>query len=113
MKGTETTFPWPRRHSSSWALAGFIFLSLMLHSAPFFLFQTAAPRLTAPPRKAYPVQLLTPFDADGTRSQENEEVLRWVNANDPAIITRIPVVEPKGLLEITYEPSFATPRTPP
>jgi len=113
MSTRGNTFVWPGRQRSSWALVGCILLSLTLHSAPFFLFQAAPPRLTPPPRAAHPVQLLTPYAPDGTRSEENEEVLRWVAANDPAIVARIPTVEPKGLLDIPFEPSFATPRTAP
>jgi hypothetical protein len=113
MSTPTTLFTWPRRQRSSWALAGFIFLSLMLHSAPFFLFQTAAPHLTPPPRTAHPVQLLTALAPDGKPSPENDELLRWVAANDPAIVSRVPSVEPPALLEVRYSPSFATPRTPP
>lgn len=107
------TFEWPERGPGSWALAGLIFVSLALHSAAFFLFQTREPRLHAPPRSAPSVQLLTPLARDGSRSPENEALLQWIATQDPALVAHIPSVEPKGLLDVPYRPSFQTSRTPP
>lgn len=106
------TFSW-RRQRSSWLLAGFIFAALLFHSATFFLFQTIIPPRIATPRTAPPVQLLTPFAPDGTPSPENEAVLNWIATADPAIVARVPDVQPSGLLNIPYRPSYLTPRTAP
>jgi hypothetical protein len=106
------TFSW-RRQRSSWLLAGFIFAALLFHSATFFLFQTIVPPRIATPRTAPPVQLLTPFAPDGTPSPENEAVLNWIATADPAIVARVPDVQPSGLLNIPYRPSYLTPRTAP
>ena len=110
---TGLTFDWPDRQPSSWALAGLIFASVALHSAAFFLFQTKEPHVKAPPRPAPSVQLLTPFAPDGTRSAENEALLQWIATQDPALVAHIPSVEPKGLLDVAYRPSFQTIRTHP
>ncbi len=109
---SELTFSW-RRQRSSWLLAGFIFAALLFHSATFFLFQTIVPGRIATPRTAPPVQLLTPFAPDGTPSPENEAVLNWIATADPAIIARVPDVQPSGLLNVPYRPSYLTPRTAP
>ena len=109
---SELTFSW-RRQRSSWLLAGFIFAALLFHSATFFLFQTIVPARIATPRTAPPVQLLTPFAPDGTPSPENEAVLNWIATADPAIVARVPDVQPSGLLNIPYRPSYLTPRTAP
>ncbi len=108
----ELTFSW-RRQRSSWLLTGFIFAALLFHSATFFLFQTIVPPRIATPRTAPPVQLLTPFAPDGTPSPENEAVLNWIATADPAIVARVPDVQPSGLLNIPYRPSYLTPRTAP
>lgn len=108
-----TTFHWPKIDRSSWWLAGFIFLSLIVHSAAFFLFQSATPIRPAAPRPARPVQLLTPFAPDGTPSPENEALLAWITTEDPALVARVPSVEPTGLLAVAYSPSYATMRTAP
>ena len=81
---SELTFAWQRQRSS-WLLAGFIFVALILHSAAFFLFQTIVPTRVATPHTAPPVQLLTPFAPDGSPSPENESVLHWLATADPAI----------------------------
>ena len=109
---SELIFSW-RRQRSSWLLAGFIFVALILHSAAFFLFQTIIPTRIATPRTAPPVQLLTAFAPDGSPSPENETALNWIASADPAIVARVPDVQPSGLLDVPYRPSFLTPRTAP
>lgn len=106
-------FDWSGRHRSSWLLAGLIFLSLALHSAAFFFVHITTPERQFIPKAAQPIQLLTPFAPDGSPSPENEAALRWVAAEDPALIARISVVEPKGLLDVPYRNSFAVSRTLP
>ncbi len=107
------TFDWSGQHRSSWALAGFIFLSLFLHSAAFFFVHVSTPERQLIPKTSQPIQLLTRFAPDGSPSEENEAVLRWVAAEDPAVVARVLSVEPPSLLEVPYRPSFAVSRTLP
>ncbi len=107
------TFVWHERTRSSWALAGLIFLSLLLHCSAFFLLQAAFPPRTATPCTAQAVQLLTPFTPDGKPSPENAALLAWIATADPALAARVPNVEPKGLLNVPYLASYHTLRTPP
>jgi hypothetical protein len=109
----QTSFFWPARRKSSWRLAGLIFLMLFAHSAAFFLFQAATPTVNPPPRTAPPVQLLTPYAQDGHRSAENESLLRWIEAEDPALIARVPNVAMPDPIEVPYRASFIAKRTPP
>jgi hypothetical protein len=111
----QTTFAWPTRERSSWLLAGLIFAMLLLHSAAFFLFQAAAPAINPPPRTAPAVQLLTPFTTSGESSPENQSLLRWIEAEDPALVARLPDVSLPAPLQapVPYRPSYAIPRTPP
>jgi hypothetical protein len=109
----ETAFFWPARRKSSWRFAGLIFAMLFAHSAAFFLFQAATPVINSPPRTAPPIQLLTPFGADGRISAEKESLLRWIDAEDPALVARVPNIEMPPPMEVEYRPSYATPRTPP
>ena len=90
-----------------------ILVSALLHSSAFFLFQTKDPSFKPPPRTASAVQLLTPLAPDGSPSAENEALLQWIATQDPALVAAIPSVEPKGLLEVPYRPSFQTVRTHP
>jgi hypothetical protein len=113
IEARETTFAWPTRLKSSWRLAGLIFAMLFLHSAAFFLFQAATPVINPPPRTAPPVQLLTAFTPDGRVSPENQSLLRWIEAEDPALVARIPNVEMPPLPSVPYRPSYTEYRTAP
>lgn len=113
IEARETTFAWPTRLKSSWRLAGLIFAMLFLHSAAFFLFQAATPVINPPPRTAPPVQLLTAFTPDGRVSPENQSLLRWIEAEDPALVARIPNVEMPPLPSVPYQASYTKYRTAP
>ena len=113
IEARETTFAWPTRLKSSWRLAGLIFAMLFLHSAAFFLFQAATPVINPPPRTAPPVQLLTAFTPDGRASAENQSLLRWIEAEDPALVARIPNVEMPPLPSVPYQASYTDIRTAP
>jgi hypothetical protein len=113
VQAPQTTFIWPARRKSSWRLAGLIFAMLFLHSATFFLFQAATPVINPPPRTAPPVQMLSATGHDGTSLPENESLLRWIDAEDPALVARIPNVDLQTHVEVPFRPSFATMRTPP
>jgi hypothetical protein len=110
---TGLTFHWPERDEGTWSLPVLVLASIALHSSAFFLFQAKDEGFRAPPRSAPSVQLLTPFGPDGGGSRENEALLQWVATQDPALVAQIPGVEPKGLLDVRYRPSFHTLRTPP
>jgi hypothetical protein len=94
-------------------MAGLIFAMLFLHSAAFFLFQAATPVINPPPRTAPPIQMLTATGPDGLPSAENESLLRWIDAEDPALVARVPNVPLQTRVEVPFRPSFATMRTPP
>jgi hypothetical protein len=110
---TPVIFTWADREGSSWWLAAFIFLSFLLHSAAFFLFQgknSVAPRMV---RTAPLVQILYASNDPATRSPENDALLQWIAMRDPALVAKVQTVEPKGLLDVPYHPSFQTIRTQP
>lgn len=109
------TFHWPDHRSVSLALPGFVALSLLAHAASFYLFQIAYPpiaRAMPPPAQ---ISLLAPG------SPENDRLLRWIEAEDPALTARPAEVSPPHLFDRPYEPSFAQihaqpkkiPETPP
>lgn len=84
-----------------------VFGSLLAHAGTFFLFQVVYPQRVTIPQPAPHVSLLTPS------SPENIALLRWIEAEDPALIANDNPVAPPGLAEVRYHPSFATPRTEP
>jgi len=110
---TPVIFTWADREGSSWWLAAFIFLSFLLHSAAFFLFQGKDPALPRTIRTAPLVQILSPGSDSAGHSPEDDALLRWIATHDPALVARIQTVEPKGLLDVPYLPSFQTLRTQP
>lgn len=88
-------------------LVWFILVSLLAHTATFFLFQIVYPQhLTLPPVSPQ-VTLLMPD------SPEREALLRWVAAEDPSLVAASAGAEPLGLLQLEYHPSYAALRTPP
>jgi hypothetical protein len=117
MNGTGSPAPlgfdWVRREIGSWSLVVFTLLSLLLHSAAFFVFQGKPPLAVRSPRTAPSIRFLTASDREGNRSPENEALLRWIATQDPALVASIPTVEPQGLLPVPYKPSFQTMRTLP
>lgn len=84
-----------------------VFGSLMAHAGTFFLFQVVYPQRVTIPQPAPHVSLLTPS------SPENIALLRWIEAEDPALIANDNPVAPPGLAQVRYHPSFTTPRTEP
>src|SRR5580704_14943328 len=86
--------------------AGFPFIlflcvlgSLLAHAATFFLFQVVYPQRVTIPQPAPQVSLLTPSSA------ENMALLRWIEAEDPALVANDNPVVPPGLAEVRYRPS--------
>lgn len=104
---TGLTFDWPERDRFPFILFACVFVSLVIHTATFFVFQVVYPqRVTIPPPPPL-VSLLT------ASSPENETLLRWIAAEDPALVASARSVVPPGLLNVPYRPSFSTPRTAP
>src|SRR5204862_289590 len=62
---------------------------------------------------AAPIQLLTVFGPDGQISAEHESLLRWIDAEDPALVARIPNVAMPDKVDVPFRPSYSTMRTAP
>ncbi len=104
---TGLTFDWPERDRFPFILFACVFTSLVVHTATFFIFQVVYPqRVTIPPPPPL-VALLTPS------SPENAALLRWIAAEDPALVASARSVTPPDLLNVRYRPSFSTVRTAP
>lgn len=101
------SFDWPRRERFPYILFGCVFLSLAAHVGSFFIFQIVYPQRVTIPPPAPQVALLTPS------SPENIALLRWIDAEDPALVAGARSVVPEGLLDLTYKPSYQTVRTQP
>jgi hypothetical protein len=100
-------FDWSLRERFPLILFGCVFLSAVAHVATFFLFQVIYPqRVTIPPPPPQ-VELLT------ASSPENEALLRWIDAEDPALVANAHAVLPPNLLDVPYRPSYATSRLAP
>lgn len=103
----DLTFHWPAEGGFPLVLFVCVVGSLFAHAATFFLFQVVYPQRVTIPQPAPHVSLLTPS------SPENIALLRWIEAEDPALIARDNAVSPPALAEVRYRPSFAAPRTAP
>ena len=104
---TGLIFDWPERERFPFILFGCVFLSLVIHAATFYVFQVGYPqRVTIPPPPPL-VSLLTPSNP------ENIALLRWIAAEDPALVATAHSVVPPDLLVVRYRPSWETVRTGP
>jgi hypothetical protein len=95
------TFHWPDYRKVSFALPGFILLSIFIHGISFTLFQVVYPpsgSLRPPPAS---VTLLTPS------TPENRALLIWVAAGDPSLTSKPVEIVPPGLFDLQYQPSYA------
>ena len=110
---TPVIFTWADREGSSWWLAFFIFVSFLLHSSAFFLFQGKDPTAPRTVRTAPIVQVLTPPGENAASTPETAALLQWIAMHDPALVAKVQTIEPKGLLDIRYRPSFQVIRTQP
>ena len=110
---TPVIFTWADREGSSWWLAVFIFLSFLAHSSAFFLFQGKNPVPPRTVRTAPVVQILSSSGDVASRNAETEALLQWIATHDPALVAKVQTIEPAGLLDIRYRPSFQTIRTQP
>ncbi len=99
-------FRWPER-SASFVLPTLFVLSVAAHALTFYVFQVVYPptvSIAPPPAQ---VTLLTPSNP------QNEALLRWIDAQDPANARAMEEALPPGLGEIHYTPSYATVHTLP
>jgi hypothetical protein len=103
----DLTFAIPDDSGFPYVLFFCVFGSLLAHAATFFLFQVVYPQRVTIPQPAPQVSLLTPS------SPENIALLRWIEAEDPALVANDNPGAPPGLAEVRYHPSFLSPRTAP
>ena len=102
---TPLIFEWPRREGFPFAFFGFLLFSLLAHAATFMLFQVVDRRPVTMLQTAPRVGVLTASNADALA------LLRWVDAEDPALIASSSDLTPPGLTVASYKPSFAIART--
>ncbi|HEY3900851.1 MAG TPA: hypothetical protein VGM54_19730 [Chthoniobacter sp.] len=105
--GTVFNFSTPEDSGFPYVLFLCVLGSFLAHAATFFLFQVVYPQRVTIPQPAPRVSLLTPS------SPENIALLRWIDAEDPALVGNDNPVAPPGLVDVHYRPSFASPRTAP
>ncbi len=99
-------FRWPDRREISLALPIFLVVSLLTHAATFYLFQIVYPPsapTSTPPAEAsfWPASVSDP------------QVRLWLEANDPALMTKPREAVPPQKFKITYQPFFDTVRAEP
>jgi hypothetical protein len=100
------TFHWPHVPKISATLIGFFLLSLLVHAFTFYLFQIVYPPVATISPPSAQINILTP-------TPENQALLKWIDAEDPAAIANPREVIPANLHEAPYRPSFAEIRTAP
>ena len=105
--GTVFNFSTPEDRGFPYVLFLCVLGSFLAHAGTFFLFQVVYPQRVTIPQPAPRVSLLTPS------SPENIALLRWIEAEDPALVGNDNPVAPPGLVDVHYRPSFASPRTAP
>lgn len=92
-----------------WLLAFFILLSLLAHALAFYVFQIIYPPPAAIAPPPADVSLLNLSDP------ANDAIRRWIEAQDPSLLSASRESVPKSLLTFPYQPSYAgvhsTPKT--
>ena len=73
---TPVIFTWADREGSSCWLVVFIFLSFLLHSSAFFLFESRNPAVPPMVRTAPPVQILPAPDDPAARAPEVQALMQ-------------------------------------
>jgi len=105
---TPLIFNWGAPRQRRRALVGFLLLSLIAHASCFYLFQIVYPptiALLPPPAH---VSVISP------RSEEGRTLLRWIDAEDPALAfatQRAPETRLRALPKTSHVPSYL--RNPP
>ncbi len=99
-------FDWEKPHGLFSWLPIFVFISVFAHAGTFFLFQVIYPeRATIPPAPPE-ISVLLP-------SEENQPLVRWIEAENPALIGTAQPPVPPGLVKAEYRPSYDVIRTAP
>jgi hypothetical protein len=101
------TFHWEVLRRFPVVLPGFILLSLFAHVAAFFVFRVVYPPQATMSAPAPAITVLDPQRPD------HQTLLRWIEAEDPAPVATVASGITDRLLHVTYQPSYATLRTPP
>jgi hypothetical protein len=100
-------FNWDQFRRIPFVLLGFILISAAAHLCPFFLFQVVYPP-QASIKAPHPS-----FSVIDPRRPDHQALLRWIDAEDPAPAATGGSNITDRLLNVTYQPSFATMRTSP
>src|SRR4249920_1750236 len=95
-------FTWDDRRQQTATIGGFIFASLILHALCFYIFQVIYPPTVAllpPPGR---VTLISPNTAEG------RVLLRWLEAEDPALASNTQPSEREvlSLPTVQHAPSY-------
>ncbi|HEX8078452.1 MAG TPA: hypothetical protein VF511_11600 [Chthoniobacterales bacterium] len=99
----DLVFRWEKPGRGKWTLSGFLLASFGLHAFGFYLFQIVYPPAVAllpPPGR---VSLIAP------NSDEGRELLRWIEAEDPALASTTqlsPDAKALVLPTIQHAPSY-------
>src|SRR5947209_19467100 len=94
------TFATPDDAGFPYLLFFCVFGSLLAHAGTFFLFHVVYPQRVTIPQPAPHVSLLNPS------SPENIALLRWIEAEDPALVATDNPSIPPGLVDVRYRRSF-------
>ncbi|MEY2547047.1 MAG: hypothetical protein QOG48_2164 [Verrucomicrobiota bacterium] len=103
---TNLLFNWGPPRKRARALVLFISASLLLHALCFYVFQITYPpsvSLVPPPAR---VNLISDKTEDG------RALLRWIDAEDPALVSTTVRARPRELPKIEHVPSYMTARAP-
>jgi hypothetical protein len=99
----ELVFRWEKPGRGKWTLSGFLLGSLAVHAFGFYLFQIVYPAAVAllpPPGR---ISLISP------NTDEGRLLLRWVEAEDPALASNtqvLPGTRALALPTIQHAPSY-------
>ena len=100
-------FNWDQVRRIPFVLVGFVLISAAAHLCAFFVFQVVYPPQASikPPHPSLSVIDL--------RRPDHQALLRWIDAEDPAPAATGSSNITDRLLNVTYQPSYATMRTSP
>ncbi len=80
---------------------------MLAHAGTFFLFSVVYPERATIPWPPPPITVLT------DTTPENQALLRWIEAEDPALIAVAPQIAPANLAKAQYRASYQVIRTTP
>jgi hypothetical protein len=100
-------FRWAKGRRFSFLAAGLLLFSFFAHAAAFFVFTVVYPARVTIPTPAPQVTVLSPSNPD------HQALLRWIEAEDPALVANTASILPPKLLQVEYRPSYQTIRTLP